>query len=62
MVNCRISPDLKLAVLHLRDLNWDEIDIIQGLAISRSSVYHWKALFEDMGNIIWPPSPLHGHT
>ena len=35
MVNRRISPDLKLAALRLWDLGWDEIDIIQGLAVSQ---------------------------
>ena len=31
MVNHRLSPDLKLATLHLWDLGWYEIDIIQGI-------------------------------
>ena len=62
MVNRRISPDLKLAALRLWDLGWDEIDIIQGLAVSHSSMYRWKALFEAIGDVVWPPSPLHGRT
>ena len=62
-VNRRISPDLKLAALRLWDLGWDEIDIIQGLAtISRRSMYRWKALFEDIGDVVRPPSPLCGRT
>ena len=62
MVNRRISPDLKLAALHLWDLGWNEIDIIQGLAVSCSGMYRWKALFEDIGDIVRPPSPLRGRT
>jgi transposase len=62
MVNRKISPDLKSAALRLWDLGWDEIDIIQGLAVSRSSMYRWKALFEDIGDVVRPPSPLRGRT
>jgi hypothetical protein len=62
MVNCRIILDLKFATLHLWDLGCDEIDIIQGLVVSHSSMYCWKALCKDISNIVQPPSPLCGHT
>ena len=46
----------------LRELGWEELDIIQGLAVSQSSIYHWRKLFEETGDVIQPLSPLHGHT
>ncbi|KAJ7622763.1 hypothetical protein DFH06DRAFT_953169, partial [Mycena polygramma] len=56
----RISPDLKDAALRLWDLGWDETDIMQGLVVSRASLFRWKKLFRDIGSTSRPPSPLRG--
>lgn len=62
MVNRRISADLKWTAMRLWELGWEELDIIQGLAVSRSSIYRWRKLFEETGDVVQPPSPLHGRT
>lgn len=62
MVNRRISQDLKESALRLWELGWDEDDIMDGLGVSRASLYRWKALFRDIGSVVRPPSPLRGRT
>ncbi|KIM73344.1 hypothetical protein PILCRDRAFT_15316 [Piloderma croceum F 1598] len=63
MVNRRISRDLKECALRLWNLGWEELNIIQGLAVSHSSsIYRWQSLFEELGSVTRPPSPLHGCT
>ncbi|KAJ7077634.1 hypothetical protein B0H15DRAFT_738610, partial [Mycena belliarum] len=57
----KISRDLKEAALRLWDLGWEEAEIMQGLVISRSSLYRWKKLFEEFGSQVCPQSPLRGH-
>ncbi|KAJ6465259.1 hypothetical protein DFH09DRAFT_1381958 [Mycena vulgaris] len=60
MGNRKISAGLKDAALRLWDLGWDEKDIMQGLVVSRASLYRWKKLFEEIGSTTRPPSPLIG--
>ena len=62
MGNRKISRDLKECALRLWELGWEELDIIQGLAVSRSSLYRWRAIFEEYNNVNRPPSPLKGCT
>jgi transposase len=62
MGNRKISRDLKECALRLWELGWEELDIIQGLAVSRSSLYRWRAIFEEYNNVNRPPSPLKGRT
>jgi transposase len=60
MGNRKISTDLKDAALRLWELGWEEKDIMQGLVVSRASLYRWKRLFEETGSTAKPPSPLCG--
>lgn len=60
MGNRKISTDLKDAALRLWDLGWEENDIMQGLVVSRASLYRWKKLFAEIGSTARPPSPLRG--
>ncbi|KAJ6467608.1 hypothetical protein DFH09DRAFT_859043, partial [Mycena vulgaris] len=60
MVYRKISRDLKDAALRLWDLGWEEGDIMQALVVSRSSLYRWKKIFEELGTSERPPSPLRG--
>ncbi|KAF7337054.1 Tc1-mariner class transposase [Mycena venus] len=60
MVYRKISWDLKDAALRLWDLGWEEVDIMQGLVVSRASLYRWKKLFEELGTTVRPPPPLVG--
>ncbi|KAF7361312.1 Tc1-mariner class transposase [Mycena sanguinolenta] len=60
MGNCKISADLKDAALRLWELGWSEEEIMQGLVVSRASLYRWKQLFEEIGSTTRPPSPLRG--
>jgi len=62
MENCKISRDLKECTLRLWELGWEELDIIQGLAVSRSSLYRWRAIFKEHNDVNRPPSPLKGCT
>jgi transposase len=62
MVNRRISADLKWTAMRLWELGWEELDILQGLAVSRSSIYRWRKLFDEIGDVVRPPSPLRGRT
>jgi transposase len=62
MVNRRISTDLKECALRLWELGWEELDIIQGLVVSRSSIYRWRNIFDKLGTVNRPPSPLHGRV
>jgi len=62
MGNRKISRDLKECALRLWELGWEELDILQGLAVSRSSLYRWRAIFEEYNDINRPPSPLRGRT
>jgi transposase len=60
MVNCRISLDRKLCALHLWDHGWDIEDICFALMISCRSLYHWRQIFAEHGNVIRPVSRLLG--
>jgi transposase len=62
MVNCRISSDLKECALQLWEVGWEEINIIQGLSVSRASLYRWRDIFDEIGSVTRPPSPLRGRT
>jgi transposase len=62
MVNRRISPDLKECALRLWEAGWEETDIIQGLLVSRASLYQWRHVFEELQSVVKPPSPLRGRT
>jgi hypothetical protein len=58
MVNHRISNDLKEVGLSLWEKGWEISDICKALYVSRSSLYHWRAIFEEHGAVTRPPSPL----
>ena len=60
MGNRKISKDLKECALRLWELGWEELDIIQGLAVSHSSLYRWRAIFKEYNDVNRPPSPLKG--
>jgi transposase len=62
MVNRRISTDLKECALRLWENGWEELEIIQGLCVSRSSIYRWRRLFNELGSVNRPPSPLRGRA
>jgi transposase len=62
MVNCRISKELKECALRLWELGWEELDIIQGLVVSRSSIYRWRNIFDELRTVNRPPSPLRGRV
>lgn len=62
MGNRKISRDLKECALRLWELGWEEHDILQGLAVSRSSLYRWRAIFDEYNDVQRPPSPLRGRT
>jgi hypothetical protein len=40
----------------LWELGWEELDIRQGLAVSCSSLYQWRAIFKEYNNVNRPPS------
>ncbi|KAJ7716063.1 hypothetical protein B0H16DRAFT_1252663, partial [Mycena metata] len=60
MVYRKISRNLKDAALRLWDLGWEEDEIMRGLVVSRSSLYHWKKIFQEYGSTTRPASPLVG--
>jgi transposase len=62
MGNRKISRDLKECALRLWELGWEELNILQGLAVSRSSLYRWRVIFEEYNDVNRPPSPLRGRT
>jgi hypothetical protein len=62
MVNCRISPDHKYCALDLWNCGWDTLNICDALSVSRASLYRWKTIFLEYGNVIHPPSPHIGQT
>ena len=62
MPNHRISPDLKECALCLWEIGWSIEDICFVLGVSRSSLYRWRAIFDDLGTVTRPPSPLRGPT
>lgn len=60
MVNARISDDRKACALDLWNQGWEIEDICLALAISRASLYRWRAYFDTHGNTFRPRSPLVG--
>jgi len=62
MPNHCISPDLKECALCLWEIGWSIEDICFVLGVSRSSLYRWQAIFNDLGTVTRPPSPLRGPT
>ncbi|KAG1738919.1 Homeodomain-like protein, partial [Suillus paluster] len=62
MVNRRISEDIKQCALRLWNHGWDVQDICEALGISQSSCYRWRRIFEELGTVKKPPSPLIGRT
>ncbi|KAF7965917.1 hypothetical protein HWV62_40966 [Athelia sp. TMB] len=60
MVNTSISDDRKACALDLWNQGWQIEDICLALAISRASLYRWRAYFDQHGNILRPRSPLVG--
>ena len=57
-----ISKDLKESALRLWEIGWVVEDICLALSISRSNLFRWHAIFNDLGDVNWPPSPLCGPT
>ncbi|KAG2344655.1 hypothetical protein BDR05DRAFT_881783 [Suillus weaverae] len=62
MVNRRISKDLKECALTLWDHGWEVKDICEVLGVSRASCFRWRNMFEELGTVARPPSPLVGCT
>ncbi|KIJ18228.1 hypothetical protein PAXINDRAFT_9313 [Paxillus involutus ATCC 200175] len=62
MGNRRISNDIEECALHLWEIGWTIEDISFALNVSRSSLYRWEALFNELGAVARPPSPLQGPT
>lgn len=62
MGNHRISPDMKFCALRLWSSGWEIEDITAALGISRSSLYRWRDILQEYGNVVRPPSPLVGRT
>ncbi|KAG1791922.1 Homeodomain-like protein, partial [Suillus plorans] len=62
MVNRRISNDLKECALTLWDHGWEVEDICEVLGVSWASCFHWRNMFEELGTVARPPSPLVGRT
>ncbi|THU81440.1 hypothetical protein K435DRAFT_592083, partial [Dendrothele bispora CBS 962.96] len=60
MVNRRISPDLKECALRMWNLGWDRADICYTFRVSQASLYRWKAIFDEFGQVTNPPSGLRG--
>lgn len=60
MGNRKISEDMKHTALHLWENGWDLDDICSVLVVSISSMYRWRAIFEEFGAVNQPPSGLHG--
>jgi hypothetical protein len=62
MVNRRICPDLKECALRLWNHGWDVEDICDALGVSKTSCYRWRRIFDELGTVNKPPSPLKGPT
>ena len=61
MVNRRISSDLKERALDLWNTGWDVEEICYAFHVSPRSLYRWRELFEELGSVTKPPSPLCRH-
>ncbi|KAF8835523.1 hypothetical protein BDN67DRAFT_867015, partial [Paxillus ammoniavirescens] len=55
-----ISADLKECALRLWEAGWTIEDICETLQVSRASLYHWDQIFQQLGDVERPPSPLRG--
>ncbi|RPD57202.1 hypothetical protein L226DRAFT_445039, partial [Lentinus tigrinus ALCF2SS1-7] len=55
-----ISEDMKECAIQLWEAGWDEDDICTTLDVSRASLYRWRKLFSELGDVVHPPSPLRG--
>ncbi|KAG2367814.1 hypothetical protein BDR07DRAFT_1223017, partial [Suillus spraguei] len=62
IVNRRINNDLKECALSLWDHRWDVEDICEVFGVSRASCFCWRSMFEELGTVARPPSPLVGRT
>ncbi|KAF5374389.1 hypothetical protein D9758_004606 [Tetrapyrgos nigripes] len=60
MGNRRISPDLKDAALRMWEAGWAIHDICGALAVSKSSLYRWRTIFDELGTPMKPPCPILG--
>ncbi|KAJ7733341.1 hypothetical protein B0H16DRAFT_1328220 [Mycena metata] len=60
MGNRRISSDLKDCALHLWSTGWTTEDICYAFRVSPRSLYRWRAIFEEFGQVTKPPSVLRG--
>jgi len=55
-------PPLIRGILWYSQVGWDELDICEALAVSRSSLHRWRNIFDEFGSVVKPPSPLRGRT
>lgn len=62
MGNRSISNDIKECALRLWEIGWMVDDICFAFGVSRSSLYRWEAIFNELGMVTRPPSPLRGPT
>lgn len=60
MGNRRISSDLKDCALELWTVGWDIEDVCFAFRVSPRSLYRWRDIFEEFGQVTKPPSPLRG--
>src|SRR5258705_1753519 len=56
----RISADLKECALRLWEAGWTADDICETLQVSRASLYCWDSIFQELGDVERPLSPLRG--
>ncbi|KAE9392284.1 hypothetical protein BT96DRAFT_1000459 [Gymnopus androsaceus JB14] len=58
MGNRKISQDMKYTALRMWESGWDLDDICSVLVVSPSSMYRWRAILEEFGDVNRPPSGL----
>ena len=56
----KVSTDLKECALRLWELGYDLSFIHESLCVSRTSMYRWRSLFEDMQTVEQQASPIRG--
>jgi hypothetical protein len=60
MVNRKISKDMKECALTVWDKGWELDDIIYIIGVSRSSIFRWRAIFNEHGSVNRPVQSPHG--
>jgi len=58
MGNRKISDNIKQCALDLWNHGWVLEEICEVLQVSKCSCYRWQTIFEELGTVSQPPSPL----